>query len=91
MKARAFELAEQLRVAGIDARLDLYYAESRHGFLPARKHAGDDRPPRMIWQEEQVVDADRVLLLWTPEYFESVGFPTTLMASERARGSTFIS
>lgn len=75
MKSRAFELAERLRAAGIDARLDLYYAESRHGFLPPRKHAGDDRPPWMIWQEEQVVDADRVLLLCTPEYFESVEFP----------------
>lgn len=75
MKSRAFDLAERLRAAGIDARLDLYYAESHHGFLPPRKHAGDDRPQWMIWQEEQVVDADRVLLLCTPEYFESVEFP----------------
>jgi hypothetical protein len=75
MKPRAFDLAERLRAAGIDARLDLYYAESRHGFLPPRKHPGDERAPWTIWQEEQVVDADRVLLLCTPEYFQSVELP----------------
>jgi hypothetical protein len=75
LKKRAFDLAERLRSAGVDARLDLYYAESHHGFLPPEKRANDARPPWMIWQEEQIVEADRVLLICTKEYFESVEYP----------------
>lgn len=75
MKEAVFRLAEKLRAKGIDSRIDLYYAESRHGFLPPEKRADDDRPPWTIWQEEQIRDADRVLIVCSREYYASVEHP----------------
>jgi len=68
---RAFELAERLREAGFDSRIDIYFTESRYGFQPPESVDGDPRTPWTIWQEEQIRSADCVLLLCTPEYFGS--------------------
>jgi hypothetical protein len=67
-RQRVFALAEQLRVAGIDARIDQYYERSLHGFVPPAAVAGDRRPPWTIWQQEQVKDADFVLVMCSREY-----------------------
>ena len=71
LKERVFDLAERLRAAGMDSRIDLYYGKSLHGFVPPDARPGDDRPPWTIWQEEQVRDADFIVLVCTREYAES--------------------
>jgi len=72
LKDRAFELAERLRKAGADSRIDLYFTKSLHGFLPPDAREGDDRPPWMIWQEDEIRGANAVILICTPEYAERV-------------------
>ena len=74
-KERVVKLADRLRAQGIDSRIDLYYAESRHGFLPPEGCPGDSRPAWMIWQESEIKAADRVLIVCSPEYYESAEFP----------------
>ena len=74
-RERVFDLAESLRRQGVDSRIDLYYADSYHGFLPPTGRLGDDRKPWTIWQEEQIREADRVLAVCTAEYYDSVVFP----------------
>ncbi|MBS0261394.1 MAG: toll/interleukin-1 receptor domain-containing protein [Planctomycetes bacterium] len=69
LKPRALKLAEKLRDAGIDARIDLFYAKSLYGFTPPDPVPGRDSWE--VWQEEQVEAADCVLLICTPEYFDS--------------------
>lgn len=71
LKETAFNLAEQLRAARVDSRIDLYYSMSLHGFLAPDGRPGDARPPWMVWQEEQVQEADLILVLCTREYAES--------------------
>ena len=44
---------------------------SLHGFLTPDGRPGDARPPWMVWQEEQVQEADLILVLCTREYAES--------------------
>lgn len=71
LKETAFNLAEQLRAARVDSRIDLYYSNSLHGFLTPEGRPGDAKPSWMVWQEEQVREADLVLALCTREYAES--------------------
>ena len=66
---RVFELAEKLRENGIDSRLDLYYAKSLHGFTPPDPLP--DRDSWEAWQEHEITDADRVLIVCSQEYIES--------------------
>jgi TIR domain-containing protein len=68
---RAFKLAERLREAGFDPRLDMYFKDNHYGFAPPQHRRGDSRDPWIIWAEEQIRDADCVLLLCTPEYVAS--------------------
>jgi hypothetical protein len=68
---RAFALAERLREAGFDSRLDVYFHGSYYGFTPPQRRPGDRRDPWIIWAEEQIRDADCVLMLCTPEYVAS--------------------
>lgn len=68
---RAFDLAERLRKAGFDSRLDLYFIDNRYGFVPPERVPGDNRDPWIIWAEEQIREADCVLLFCTPEYVAS--------------------
>ena len=77
-KERALELAERLRANGVDSRVDLYYAESRHGFLPPEGSPNDSRDAWNIWQENEIKAADRVLIICTPEYYECVEHPEGL-------------
>jgi hypothetical protein len=76
---RAFNLAERLREFGFDSRLDVYFkdAHDKYGFLPPVRRPGDSRDPWIIWAEEQIRDADCVLLLCTAEYVasENLGGP----------------
>lgn len=68
---RAERLAERLREAGFDSRLDKYFHESRYGFAPPPRRAGDKRKPWWRWAEEQITESDCVLMLCTPEYVRS--------------------
>lgn len=68
---RAEQLAERLRAAGLDVRLDVYFHFSRYGFSPPQRRPGDPRDPWLIWAEEQIAEADCVLMLCTPEYAAS--------------------
>lgn len=74
-KERAIQLADRLRAEGIDSRIDLYYAECRHGFLPPEGSSGDPRPAWMIWQENEINAADRVLIVCSSEYYELAEHP----------------
>ena len=69
MNARALKLAERLRKAGIDSRIDFFYAKSLHGFTPPDTLPGRDAWD--AWQEEQVREAGSVLMICTPEYVAS--------------------
>ncbi|HXU83152.1 MAG TPA: toll/interleukin-1 receptor domain-containing protein [Polyangia bacterium] len=64
MKTKAMALAEKLRARGIDSRLDLYHGQSRHGFLPPEDWT--------VWQQQEIVEADRVLVICSPEYHISL-------------------
>ncbi len=66
---KVFELAEKLRENGIDSRLDLYFAKSLHGFLPPDPLPG--REAMEAWQEDDIRDADCVLVVCSKEYIES--------------------
>lgn len=69
---RAFDLAERLRKeAGFDSRLDLYFRDSYYGFEPPELVPSDNRNPWIIWAEEQIRNADCVLLFCTSEYVAS--------------------
>src|SRR5262245_36593253 len=68
---RAQHLAERLREAGFDSRLDVYFHHSRYGFAPPQRRSDDRRDPWIIWAEEQITESDCVLLLCTPEYVAS--------------------
>jgi hypothetical protein len=61
-------LADDLRARGLDVRLDLYFHESRHGFSPPERVAGDPRDPWLVWAVRQIEGADVVLMLCTPAY-----------------------
>jgi hypothetical protein len=68
---RAFELAERLRGAGFDSRIDAYFKNNLHGFAPPEFVPGDQRDPWIVFAESQIRDADCVLLLCTPDYVQS--------------------
>jgi hypothetical protein len=69
LKQRVFELAEKLRENAIDSRMDLYYAKSLHGFTPPDPLP--DRDSWEAWQEDEIRNADRVLVVCSKEYTES--------------------
>jgi len=68
---RAFSLAELLREHGFDSRIDLYFKDAKYGFVPPVVRSRDRRDPWIIWAQEQIAEADSVLLLCTPEYIAS--------------------
>ena len=68
---RGYDLAERLRNSGIDSRVDMYFYNSEHGFVPPQPIAGDNRPAWLIWSGEQIKESDCVVLLCTPEYVGS--------------------
>lgn len=68
---RAFALAERLREAGFDSRLDIYFKDSMNGFAPPQRRPGDGRDPWLVWAEEQIKESDCVLMLCTPDYVAS--------------------
>lgn len=68
---RTFDLAERLRKAGVDSRLDIYFIDNHYGFVQPERVPGDNRDPWIIWAEEQIRDADCVLLFCTHEYVAS--------------------
>jgi TIR domain len=67
----ARELAGKLREHGVDVRLDIYFLHGMHGFKPPERVAGDPRDPWLVWAERQIVEADAVLMLCTPEYADT--------------------
>ena len=62
-------LADKLRDAGVDVRIDLYYGKSLHGFTPPPLKP--DRDAWDFWQEEQIKLADRVIVFCSEEYASS--------------------
>ena len=68
---RGYDLAKRLRNAGIDSRLDMYFSNSEHGFVPPQPIMGDSRPAWLIWSGEQIKESDCVVLVCTPEYINS--------------------
>lgn len=70
-KKKALWLADKLRENGIDSRIDLYYGKSLHGFTPPEPAPKPDREDWDYWQEEQIRQADRVVILCTREYASS--------------------
>ena len=65
---RARELADKLRAQGVDVRLDVYFRQSLYGFKPPQRVPGDSRDLWLAWSDQQIADADAVLMLCTPEY-----------------------
>jgi hypothetical protein len=89
-RQRVFALAEQLRAAGIDARIDQFFERSLHGFIPPGAVTGDARPPWTIWQQRQIDGADFVLVLCSQEYAQAkpgsgVWFDVSFMRDELKR------
>lgn len=68
---RTYDLAEKLREAGIDSRLDKYFSLSLYGFSPPSPVVGDKRDPWLVWSEEQIKESDCVILFCTPDYTAS--------------------
>jgi hypothetical protein len=71
-EARGLKLADRLRVAGLDCRIDKYFLHSLHGFLKPQRRPGDKVEPWVIWAGEQIQDADFVLLVCTAQYAVTV-------------------
>jgi hypothetical protein len=65
------QLAEQLREAGLDARIDVYFLESKHGFKPPELSPDDPRDPWYVWSAEQIATADAVVMFCLPGYAAS--------------------
>jgi pimeloyl-ACP methyl ester carboxylesterase len=72
-QARALRLADRLRDAGFQIRLDRYFHESLHGFVPPQLRPGDELAPWARWAGEQIREADFVLLVCGPAYAKSLG------------------
>jgi TIR domain len=70
--ARGKMLADRLRAAGLDSRIDQYFLRPVHGFVPPQKRPGDNVEPWVMWAEEQIRDSDFVLLVCTAQYAANV-------------------
>ena len=70
-KDRALSLAENLRSKGLDVRMDVYFQHSLHGFSPPQPVIDDPRNAWIVWAEQEIRQADCVLLLCTDEYTAS--------------------
>lgn len=64
----ARKLADKLREHGVDVRFDLYFRDSLHGFAPPQPVAGNPQDPWLIWSQQQIAEADAVLMYCTSEY-----------------------
>jgi hypothetical protein len=71
-KARGLKLADRLRAAGLDCRIDQYFLLSRHGFVKPQRRPGDKVEPWVIWAGAQIQDADFVLLVCSAQYAATV-------------------
>lgn len=67
---RGKALADRLRAAGVDVRLDVYAHEGLHGQRPPLRSPDDPRDPWHAWASQQVAEADVVLMLCTPDYVQ---------------------
>ena len=66
---QGLELADRLRKTGLDSRIDQYFLRSDPGFVPPNSRQGDRVPdPWVMWAEEQIRDADFVLLVCGAPY-----------------------
>ena len=71
VKAQAFDLAERLRSLDFDARIDMFFKDSLHGFSPPSRQPNESRDPWIVWAEREITSADCVLLLCTAQYAAS--------------------
>jgi hypothetical protein len=65
---RGRELADRLRQAGLDVRLDTYFRDSKYGFKPPELSRNDPRYPWYVWSAEQIAKADAVVMLCVQGY-----------------------
>lgn len=63
MKEPVLQLAERLRTAGLDSRVDQFYEKNLHAF-----ETPDDWK---LWAKDQIREADSVLLVCSPGYAEA--------------------
>jgi hypothetical protein len=71
-QARMLKLADRLRAAGLDCRIDQYFLLSLHGCVKPQRSPGDKVEPWVTWAGEQIKDADFVLLVCSAEYAVNV-------------------
>jgi len=72
-EARGLDLANRLREAGFDCRIDKYFMFGKHGFKKPFGRAGDKvNDPWVIWQEDQIQEANSVLLVCSGQYAATV-------------------
>ena len=71
-KARVLKLADQLRAAGLDCRIDQYFLHAHHGFVSRQRRPGDRVEPWVMWAGEQIQNADFVLLVCSAQYAATV-------------------
>jgi hypothetical protein len=69
---RGLELADRLRDAGLDSRIDKYFLYSLHGFVKPQRRPGDKVEPWVIWAGAQIQEADFVLLMCSAQYAATV-------------------
>src|SRR5262252_6978835 len=67
-EARGLDLANRLRAAGLDCRIDQYFLRSLHGFVRPQHRPSDRVEPWVVWAREQIQDADFVLLVCSAQY-----------------------
>jgi hypothetical protein len=65
------ELADKLRTRGLDVRFDLYSRDSMYGFAPPQPFVGNPQDPWIIWLQQQIAEADAVLMYCTPDYADA--------------------
>jgi hypothetical protein len=71
-QARGLELADRLRAAGLDSRIDQYFLRPRHGFEKPYRRPGDKVEPWVLWAGAQIQEADFVLLMCSAQYSATV-------------------
>jgi hypothetical protein len=71
-KERVLKLADRLRAAGFDCRIDQYFLNARHGFVSPQGKPGDKVEPWVLWAKEEIQNADFVLLVCSAQYAATV-------------------
>ena len=74
-KDRVLAIAEKLRDKGIDVRIDVYFQQNLHGFSSPQPALADPRNAWIVWAENEIRQADCVLLFCTDQYTATYANP----------------